>query len=87
MTKQEFIKNAVRLGYCTQAEAHSFCKNRKADGYTEEDYQSLFRFVDACYYNRYKSFSRCGVRELPNGAYSSKMYTNVASDQWHAKGK
>jgi hypothetical protein len=82
MTKKEFITNAVRLGYCTKAEAHSFCKNRKADGYTEEDYQSLFRFAEACYFHdKCRVLHKGGGRKLGDGGFSSKMYTNIASDK------
>lgn len=88
MTKKEFIDSAVKLGYCDRSQASAFCKGKPKDDYTEEDYRSLSSLANSCYFrNGSISFTRLGYRELSDGAYSSKMYTNVASDQWYAKGK
>ena len=68
MTKEEFIKNASLLGYCTKAQAIKFCKNGK-ENYTEEDYIAVFRFAET-YQHKNKG------RPLLTGGYTSKIYTN-----------
>lgn len=88
MTRKEFIESAVKLGYCDRSQASAYCKGKPKDDYTEEDYRALSSLANTCYFrDRGVSLTRLGYRELSNGAYSSKMYTNVADDQWHAKGK
>lgn len=41
MTKDEFIKNASSLGYCTKEQAKEYCKDK--DELTEDDYIRVFR--------------------------------------------
>ena len=45
-SKDEFIKTAIRRGYCRDSIARLFVKNNPKEKYTEEDLIELYRFAD-----------------------------------------
>ena len=63
MTKEEFIKSATKLGYCTKRQAEEYCEGREK--FTEDDYIAVFRKAESEEY-RYRGIS------LGDGGYTSK---------------
>ena len=45
MTKKEFIKTAVRRGYCDFAQARDFCKRHPQPEYDESELDRLYEFA------------------------------------------
>ena len=68
MPRDEFIKSAARLGYCTKKEAEEYCNKYREDAYTEDDYIEVCRFVES---RRYRSPGT----PLAGGGYTSKRYS------------
>jgi hypothetical protein len=67
MSRDEFIKSAAKLGYCTKKEAEAYCNKYREETYTDDDYIEVCRFVDA---HRPKY---TGTR-LAGGGTTSKRY-------------
>ena len=65
MTKDEFIKNACKLGYCNKVQAEEYCKGK--DTFTEDDYIEVYRKAEG---QKYKSPGH----SLGNGTYTSKRF-------------
>lgn len=48
MTKEEFILQSASLGYSNKKQCKKWCENHPKDNYTEEDFEELFRWCEAC---------------------------------------
>lgn len=47
MSRDEFIKSAAKLGYCTKKEAEAYCNKYREETYTDDDYIEVHRFAKA----------------------------------------
>ena len=65
MTKEEFIKSATKLGYCTKRQAEEYCEGKEI--FTEDDYIAVYRKAE-CEEYRYRGIG------LGNGGYTTKHY-------------
>ena len=65
MTKDEFIENACKMGYCNKKQAEEYCKDKET--LTDDDYIGVFRYVDGLRY-RYRGVA------LHGGGTTSKHY-------------
>ena len=65
MTRDEFIKTACKMGYCTKKIAEEYCEGKET--LTEDDYIEVYRIVED---RRYKTPGH----PRGNGCYISKKY-------------
>lgn len=63
MKKDEFIKNACKMGYCNKEQAEKYSEGKEV--FTEDDYISVYEMVDN---QRYKTPGH----RLFGGGYTSK---------------
>ena len=66
MTKDEFIKNAYKMGYCTKKQAEEYCEGK--EDFTEDDYIGVYRIVENQEYRTW------GGHAIGNGAFTTKRF-------------
>lgn len=66
MTKDEFVKNACRMGYCTKQIAERYARGKEE--LTDDDYIEVFRISEEIY-----GRGNDGLRKYGNGK-STKSY-------------
>ena len=67
MLRDEFIRKASRMGYCTKKQAEKYAKNQ--DEFTESDFIEVFEMAQAEESARIRH-----DRELPFGGRTTKRY-------------
>ena len=72
MTKEEFILHSARLGYSNKKQGEKWCENHPKDNYTEEDFEDLFRWVEAC-----REKNNSGVWHSICGVKTTKCYKHT----------
>ena len=75
MTKEEFILQSASLGYSNKNQGEKWCEKHPKDNYTEEDFEELFRWVEACRknYNSGVWHSICGIKITKRYKHTYKM--------------
>lgn len=68
MTKEEFIKNAVSLGYCSKKIAEEYCEGKVV--LTIDDYIEVYRKAESKKRHDKAGLHQCGN----NGGKTSKTY-------------
>lgn len=66
MTKDEFIKNSCKMGYCNKKEAERYCEGK--ENFTDDDYIGVYRMAEEQQYRTY------GGHAIGNGAFTTKKF-------------